>query len=292
MEKIHIITDSTSDIPRALCEQYGIEVVPISLQIGQRSLQEYYDITPQEYWKVLEEEPAIPTTAQPTPTVYLEVYRAAKAQGFTHLLGILMNSKGSGSYQSACIARDMFYDECGKDMEILLLDSETYTYIYGRVVVCAAQMRADGENFEAIAAVAKSRLKRCEAILGVYSLKHLKKSGRISGGAAFVGEALGLRPISIIAAGGVQVIDKVRGDRNLPKGVIAKVKEKAMTPATQTAELLYADVPETALDEIEALLRSECGFSTVERYPIGPAVATNTGPKAFAVAYYGVPREA
>ena len=58
-------------------------------------------------------------------------------------------------------------------------------------------MREQGESFDAIVSVVKSRLNRVEAYLGVYSLKFLKKSGRISGGAAFVGEALGLKPISM-----------------------------------------------------------------------------------------------
>ncbi len=286
MEKIHIIADSTADIPHPLCEQYGIEIVPITITCGARSFREYYDITPQEYWKLIAESPTIPTTAQATPNVFLEVYRAAKARGVTHLLGVMMNAKGSGTYASACIARDLFYEEHGEVMQITLFDSEVYTYIYGRVVVHAAQMRMDGESFAAICAVVHSRLLRSEAILGVYSLKHLKKSGRISGAAAFAGEALGLRPLSLIAAGKVEVIDKVRGDKNVPKGAITQVKRRAVMPAQQTAELLYADLPPAVLDEIEALLLGECGFARVERYPIGPAVVTNVGPKAFAIAYY------
>ncbi|MCB6365795.1 DegV family protein [Intestinibacillus massiliensis] len=291
MEKIHIFTDSAADIPRPLCEQYGIEIVPIAITHNGRTFQEYYDITPQEYWKLLEGSDEIPTTAQTTPSQLMEVYRAARGRGCTHVLGVMINGKGSGCYQSACIARDLFYDEYGRGMEIELVDSETYTYIYGHVVVKAARMRAEGESFEAIRAVVHSRLKRCEAVLGVYSLKHLKKSGRISGGAAFVGEALGLRPISLVSAGAVTVMDKVRGDKNVIPKMVAHVKKNAVSPAQQTAGLLYGDVPEARIEELERLLLSECGFAAVERWPIGVSVITNTGPLALAAYYYGASRD-
>lgn len=290
MQKIHIFTDSSADIPRALCEQYGIEIVPISVTHQGRSFFEYYDITPQEYWKLLESSDEIPTTAQTTPNQLAEVYHAAHARGCTHVLGVMINGKGSGSYQSACVARELFYETHGRDMQIELVDSETYTYIYGHIVVKAARMRAEGESFAAITAVVRSRLKRCEAVLGVYSLKHLKKSGRISGGAAFVGEALGLRPISVVGAGAVQVVDKVRGDRNVIPKLVSHVRQRAVAPAQQTAGLLYGDVPPARVSELEQLLLQECGFAAVERCPIGVSVITNTGPLALAVYYYGEPR--
>lgn len=292
MEKIHIFTDSAADIPRTICEKYGIEIVPIQIQHEGRTFREYYDITPPEYWKLLRESSTIPTTAQTTPTQLLEVFHAAHMRGCTHVLGVMINAKGSGSYQSACVARDLFYGEFGTDMHIELVDSETYTYIYGHVVVQAARMRTEGESFEAIAAVAKSRIARCQAVLGVYTLAHLKKSGRISGGAAFVGEALGLRPLSLVDAGEVKVIEKVRGDKNVPRGIAQQVKKRAVGAAQQTAGLLHGDVSEERIAELERLLMTECGFQAVERYQIGASVTTNTGPEALAVFYYGEPREA
>ena len=136
----------------------------------------------------------------------------------------------------------------------------------------------------------RSRLNRVEAYLGVYSLKHLKKSGRISGGAAFVGEALGLKPISHVYDGAVNVCDKVRGEKALVAGLIRKVSARVQQPEKQTALLLYGDVPAARIDELEKRLRTEIGFRDVLRSPIGPSVITNTGPQALAVAYYGQPR--
>lgn len=290
MEKIHILTDSAADIPEEQVEAHGIEIVPITVTHEGRTLREYYDITPAEYWKLLEESATVPTTSMVTPAQFLDAYRRAHERGCTHLLAVLINAAGSGTYQAACLARTMFREEYGEGMRIELVDSATYTYIYGHIVVLAARMRDMGDSFDAILGVVKSRLSRVECYLGVYNLKHLKKSGRISGGAAFVGEALGLKPISHVYNGAVTVCDKVRGEKALVAGLIKKVSARVVQPEKQTALLLYGSVPAARIDEMEKRLRTEIGFGAVTRCPIGPSVITNTGPQALAVAFYGAPR--
>lgn len=290
MEKIHIFCDSAADIPRELVQKYEIDIVPEKVTYKGETFREFYDMTPEDYWELLEEADEIPTTAQITPAEAMASYEKAHANGCTHVIGIIMNAAGSGGYQSCCIARSMFYEEYGTDMQIELIDSESYTYIYGQVVLSACEMRDAGDAFSDIVRIVRARLKRCEAVLGVYTLKHLKKSGRISGGAAFVGEALGLKPISLVKAGAVTVIDKARGDKNLIPKVLEQVAKRAVNPASQKAVLLYGKIAPEKLDEIEKNLRDKIGFEAVERRPIGISVITNTGPQAFAIAYHGEQR--
>ena len=194
MEKIHIVSDSASDIPQALCQRFAIEIIPVSLTFGGRTIREYYDITPEQYWKVLEESDEIPRTAQISLNDCLNTFLRAKNNGYTHVVAVLMNSAGSGGYQSACVARDMFYEEHGREMVIELIDSRSYSYVYGRIVIECARMREAGRSFAAIAATARDMVRSVQAYLGVFNLRHLRRSGRISGGAAFVGDKLGLRP--------------------------------------------------------------------------------------------------
>ncbi|MFQ9127930.1 MAG: DegV family protein [Butyricicoccaceae bacterium] len=81
------MTDSSSDIPHALVEAHGIEIVPITLTHEGRSFREYYDITSEDYCRLLETSSEIPGTAMTTPTVFLESYNRAFERGCTHLLG-------------------------------------------------------------------------------------------------------------------------------------------------------------------------------------------------------------
>lgn len=287
MEKIHIFTDSSADIPKEIAEKYGIEILPITVTHDGKVMREYYDITAEEYWDILSDSKEIPQTAMITPTTFLESYQKAHEAGYTHIMGILINGAGSGTYAAACLAKDMFEEEHGKTMTIEILDSATYTYLYGRVVVEAAEMREMGESFEAIISLAKSHLARSEAYLGVYSLKHLKKSGRISGGAAFIGEALGLKPISHVYGAAVNVCDKVRGEKAMINGILKNIAARVDKPEKQTAILLYGKIDKEKVDEMKQKLVNELGFCDVTVLPIGVSVITNTGPQAIAVGYYG-----
>lgn len=289
MEKIKFFSDSSCDICQADVERNDIAIIPIQVTHEGRTFREYYDMTPQRYWKLLEESKEVPTTTQTTPAQVLDYYRRAHDEGYTHMLGIMINAAGSGSYQSCLIAREMFYEEYGTDMVIEVLDSETYTYLYGRILLEACAMRDKGDRFADIVQVAKARIRRSEAVLGVYNLRHLKKSGRISGAAAFVGEALGLKPIMQVGWGQVGVVEKARGEKNLVPRVLEVVRKRAVHPESQTAVLLHGDLPEEKLAEIEKGIRA-LGFADVTRNPIGISVITNTGPMAFAVMYYGEQR--
>lgn len=289
-QKICIFTDSAADIPKAEVEALDIQILPILVTTTERIFREYFDITPQQYWKLLRESEEIPSTSQTSVQDCLELFRRAQEDGCTHVMGIMINGAGSGSFQAANIARDMFYAEHGGGMEIQILDSESYTYIYGRIVVEAAQERMNGVPFTQIVQNAQRRIRCSEAYLGVFSLKHLQKSGRISGGLAFVGGALGMRPISHVYAGSVDVKAKTRGDKTVPGKLVQMVLERAEQPEKQTAILLYADCPAALIEQTEQLLRKG-GFADVHRYPIGCAVTTNTGPDAIAVAYYGKERK-
>lgn len=290
MEKIHIFCDSAADIPLELAEKYEIDIIPIKVTHKGHTFREFYDMTPEAYWELLDTSEEIPTTAQITPAEVLACYEKAHANGCTHVIGITMNAAGSGGYQSCSIARSMFYEQYGTDMQIELIDSESYTYIYGQVVLHACEMRDAGDAFSDIVHIVRARIKRCEAVLGVYTLKHLRKSGRISGGAAFVGEALGLKPISLVKAGTVDVMDKARGEKKLIPKVLEQVAKRVVNPESQQAVLLYGKIAPEKLDEVEQKLLNEIGFGGVVRRPIGISVITNTGPQAFAVAYYGEQR--
>ena len=122
-------------------------------------------------------------------------------------------------------------------------------------------------------------------------------SGRNDGASAVLmmtrekAEALGLKPISFVYDGAVKVCDKVRGEKALAAGICKKVAARVQQPEKQTGILLYGDVPEERLAEVEKRMREEIGFKDVVRCAIGPSVLSNTGPLAIAVAYYGAPRE-
>lgn len=288
MEKIHIMTDSPSDIPRPIAEKLDIEIMGVEISAGDRTITEYYDVTPEEYWDILDSLGEVPSTAQITPVRFLERFEAAYKNGVTHLLVVTINSNGSGTYNSCLVAKGLFEEEHPDSMEIVVLDGESYSVVYGRAVVAAARMRRDGKPFREIVAETKRILNVSEALFLVYSLGHLKKSGRINGAAAFVGEALGLRPVLRVAAGGIDIIKKVRGDKNVAPEMIKQMRTYAKNPEEQTIVIMYTKADPAEIERVEKLVRENFHpKGGIIKAPLGPCVSTNTGTNAIGVGFLG-----
>ncbi len=288
MEKILFVSDASSDLIRSYVKDRPIEILSATLCYAGQEKREFYDITPEEYWKVLESIDEVPVTQQVSPIQFLECYKNALEAGYTHLIVTLISSTASGNYNSAVVALDMFRSETeGSDrLHIELIDSRGYSMMYGHVILEGVRLYGEGIPAEEIVREMRDRAARTQALFMVYTLKHMKKSGRISGMSAFVGETLGIRPILKAFDGAIHPIDKVRGEKNLVPRMIELMGGFVHRPEEQVFQLVYADLPPEEIDRAEALLRENFHPKDIKRTPIGCSVTTNTGPYCLGVIYY------
>lgn len=292
MEKIRFLADAACDIPKETAAKYSIEVLPVMVTWGGQSKAEWHEIDPAEFLQLIQEIDEIPQTAQVTPLAYMEAYKRAYDEGCTHVVSINISSTASGTFQSGLIAKDLFYEEFGNKMEIINIDSRGYSYMFGRMAVEGAKMASEGKSLSEILDRIEDMRLRGEAFFLVYSLKQIKKSGRISGAAAFVGEIMGFRPISHCCCGRIVVIDKVRGDHAVLPKMAEYMSRRIENSQGQIVTLIHGVVPETELKAAEDLINREFKPLGIERILIGPSIAVNTGPHVIAVAFLGARSEA
>ena len=151
MTKIKISTDSTSDIPASLREELNISVLPLTILADGKEYRDGVDITPTEFYKILDEAAVLPVSSQVRATEYLSLYQKVAEEGYTDLIHVSINAKGSGTYQAAVMSRDMFFEEHPEaKLNIHIIDSRTYSMAYGMAVVEAARMAKDGASVEKI----------------------------------------------------------------------------------------------------------------------------------------------
>ena len=145
MYKIKISTDSTSDIPASFRQELNISVLPLTILADGKEYRDGVDITPQEFYKILDEAEVLPVSSQVHASEYLELYRQVSEEGYTDLIHVSLNGKGSGTYQAAVMTRDMFREEHPEaKLNIHIIDSRTYSMGYGMAVVEAARMARSG----------------------------------------------------------------------------------------------------------------------------------------------------
>jgi DegV family protein with EDD domain len=293
MQKICIMTDSASDIPRKIAEELGIIVMPIPITHAGKSYHERVELTNEQFYELIQGSSEIPSTSHITSDTYLTEYKKAYESGCTHLLNVTINSLGSSMFDSACLAKRMFYEEnpaSEESFRIEVLDSRTYTMAYGIAVINAAKMAKNGEELDTIIVSLKDWFSRLEIIFSVYSLDFVKKSGRVPAAAVFVGDLLGLRPMIAFINGVASIIDKARGDRNVvPK--ILEVARRRMRGAENYPFLMICGTPVKEAAQLEELINDTMPQMKFEGiFPVGASVAINCGPKVVALVYAGEKR--
>lgn len=285
MSKIKIMTDSASDISSADEQKYSIEVIPLPITLGDKTYISRVDFDNEQFFDLMAQYDEIPKTAQITPFQFQEIYLRQAQEGVTDLIMVLINSKGSSTYNNSVLAIDMFYDEYPQYRDVLHIhsfDGMGYNALYGALVVHAAQMCADGASLESILGYLEDILPRREIYFGIYDLKYAAKSGRIPTAAAFVGTALNLKPVMRIFDQSITTAAKCRGERKL----VEKVAQMSIEDMESGApyEIVYGN-DAGCLEELRRLMVLKLGYEPSAVYQIGAAVAANSGPRVVGVSF-------
>ena len=282
MMKIKISTDSTSDIPASFREELNISVLPLTILHEDKEYRDGVDITPTEFYKILDEAAVLPVSSQVTATEYLNLYQKTYEEGYTDLIHVSLNGKGSGTYQAAVMTRDMFLEEHeGCNLRIHIIDSKTYSMAYGMAVVEAARMARDGSSVEEIKDHITDWVEYTRPMFVPLNLKCVKKSGRISPAAAFVGDAIGLKPLITFEDGEAKILSKVRGESKAIAALV-DICKKERRPGTSYCLVYGNNIP-----AFEALEKACADFDQppMAIYNVGCIIGINTGPDMIGILY-------
>jgi DegV family protein with EDD domain len=232
---------------------------------------------------MLENAKKLPTTSQITPFEFNELYLELFNEGYEDVIMVLINSKGSATYNNAKNAINSFFEEHpeAKDkINIFVIDARSYTCAYGYPVTVAAQKIIDGVSTKKVVEYLEDYMQRSIIYAGLYTLKYAGKSGRIPSAAAFVGDALGLKPLMRICDNEITTKDKVRGEKKIIPAILDKIEE-VMEPKTPYCVVYGND--ESVKDQIVEAATNRFGYPPADTYRIGAAIAINAGPKVVGI---------
>jgi DegV family protein with EDD domain len=218
LEKIKIITDSTADLPNHLIEKHDIEVLPLIVNFGSESYRDGVDIKLPEFLEKMNNSGSFPSTSQVNPQTFYDCYKGYLEAGYK-IVSLHLSSKMSGTYQSACIARDMLETE-----DIVVIDSQNVTSGLGLLVLKACSLKAKGLSIKEIGKSIIEAIPHVKSALAFESLDNLVKGGRLSKTAGVIGNLLGIRLILGVVDGEMAVLDKVRGSKKAVKTILDYVE--------------------------------------------------------------------
>jgi DegV family protein with EDD domain len=278
MNKVAIVTDSTAYIPPNLVEKHNLTVVPLNVIWGEESFRDGVDITPDEFYTRLENAREMPTTSQPSPSVFKEAFGDLLEKGHD-VLAILLSSKLSATIDSAKQARSEF-----PDASIEIVDSYSITMSTGYQVLAVAKAAAEGASLEECKAIAEKAKDLIGIVLSVDTLEFLHRGGRIGGGSRFLGSALNIKPILEVTGGAIEAVERVRTRRKAQDRLIELVGERIGDHKPVRIACVHASAPEDAqavLDKAKQQLGAEEALVS----ELSPVVGVHVGPGTIALAF-------
>lgn len=271
---VKIVTDTLSDITSDLAGKLGVTVVPLYVRFGEDIYRDRVEITTEEFYRRLIVEPTLPSTTQPTPHDFAEVFNNL-ARETDEILVIVVSSKLSGTYQSALQAKEQFKGKC----RIEIVDSLSVAMGMGLIVIAAAKAVQAGANLDEVADLARGARSRIHLIAYFDTLKYLAKGGRIGKAENMLGSMLSVKPILTISDGEMAPLTRVR---SLNAGLDYLYNVAAGCSRIEGMAVEHGTTPDDA-DKLVERLDSLFPKENIYRAVISPVIGTYAGPNALAL---------
>ena len=274
---VKIVTDSTSDIPAELISELGITVVPVCLLFGEETYRDRIDMSEDEFYEKLTKDPRHPTTTQPTPKDFDEVYKKLSVET-DGIISIHLSKKLSGTYGSAAQSAKNI-----NNCPIEVIDTNSVSMGLGLVVLEAAKMAKAGKSYQNIIAEVNKIIADVHVVALFDTLKYLSKGGRIGKGKALLGSMLSVKPMLTLKEGEFEPLGQVR---NYNKGIDKLLQILGSYKTVTELAVVHSTTPEEAkvlADRATSILAKE----HIQIARLGPALGAHGGPKVLVVAFIG-----
>jgi len=286
MRKTLIICDSACDISLEQEKKIAdFKILNCGIEINGLPYEERVEVTAADVYQEVEKSGVLPKTSQITVIQFLDAFAKAARDGYTDVICVTMNAKGSGTFSSATHAKEMLpaeYPMLEGKLNIYIVDSTTYSYVIALPLIKARERLENGENPAIVAADLQEWYNDSITLIGIYNLQYAKKSGRLNACAAFVGDMLGLKPIMAVT-GENKVLEKTRGDKTVAPR-LAKLYSEMALDIKGDYIIAYGDNPDQA-KALVAEIKKLGGKSPTYIGPIGTAVGINIGPKMLGLGF-------
>ncbi len=202
-KKVLIASDSTTDLSPELIEKYQIKILPLGVNLGGKSYIDGVDIDPDFIYKYYEEHGELPKTSAANVADFDEFFRKYTDEGYAVVMFTISQTMSS-TYNNGRIAAEAYED-------VYVVDTKNLSTGGGLVLLAAADMAAQGDSADVIAAKCAELADRVDASFVLDDLEFLHKGGRCSALAAFGANLLQLKPCIMVRNGSMGVGKKYRG---------------------------------------------------------------------------------
>ena len=282
MGKIRIITDSANDLPDEYLKRYDIQFAPLSITFEKETFYDRVSLTREEFYQRLQTEDKLPTTSQPSPKAFFDLMKKVLDEECEAIV-ITLSSGLSGSYNSACIAKDMFSER--EQKRIHLIDSLTASIGQGLLVLKTARLAEKGEDTQTIVKTIQEHSRCIKSVFTVDTFEYLLKGGRVTKVQAFIGKVLDIKPIlQLDSKGKIIPMEKARGKKKALGRMLEILQEKGDKTKNFTVGISHF-LAENDATRIATRMK-ERFYQRSNHRKFSASIGTHVGPGCIAVFFY------
>lgn len=267
---VAVVTDSTAYLPARTTERHDITVVPLTVVLGDRALEEGTEISTRSLAEALQKRRPV-TTSRPGPEVFAAAYRRAAEGGATGIVSLHLSAELSGTYDAAVVAaREV-------PVPVRVVDTGMIAMALGFCALAAAEAAEAGGTVDAVVEAAEQRALGTVAYFYVDTLDYLRRGGRVGAAQAFLGSALAVKPLLRLADGRIELLEKVR----TASKAIARLEEIAAERAGGAEvdiAVHHLAAPERASALADRLKARLPGLTEPHVSEVGAVLGAHTGP--------------
>ena len=280
VHKVKIISDSTCDLSPELIKRYDVEILPLYVTLGDESLKDGVDITPDQLYAWADEHKTTPKTAAVTQADAYNVLKKYVEQG-CQIVYTGISSEMSVSYGVVQLAAKEFHDA-----KIAVVDSRNLSTGVGHVVIRAAELAQEGKDAFEIKEELDQFTPLVRASFVVDTITYLYRGGRCSAVAAFGATALNLKPSIVVENGKMRPDAKYHGkiDRALKKYVQA-MEPSLLKACPDRVFITHSGSSEETVNAIKRYLEELNYFKEILITRAGCVISSHCGPGTLGVLY-------
>lgn len=218
----HIVSDTSCDLHSLEGGEgvFDFETIPFTIRIGSREYVDNEDMPVEEMLTANENHSEMAQTSCPSP----EDWRAKFAPEGP-VVAFTISSALSGSYNSACTAKQMLQEE-DPGKQIAVIDSKATGPETAMLVLKAREMILAGKDFGDIEAALNREAEKIHTIFALASYHNLIKAGRVSRLIGFIAGHLGFWGIGIGSdEGEISIRGKARGDKSMIRFLTEEIRK-------------------------------------------------------------------
>lgn len=278
-EKIAVVTDSTAYLPTETVNKYNIHVIPLSVIIDGEVYKEGIDITTAEFYEKVKLAKQFPTSSQPSPGEFIQLFEKLQSEGYTHVFSVHLSSRISGTFENAISSGQIV-----EGITVIAIDSGLSCMAQGALAIKAGELIADGKDAKQIKQALEEMLNTMDAYFLVNDLNILQRGGRLNGAQALVGSLLQIKPILHFEDKIITLFEKVRTKKRAQKRIAELLGEAIDRGEAEQAFVIHGNDPESGQKWLEEL-QTQYPSVTFQLSYFGPVIGTHLGEGALGLTW-------